>query len=228
MKTNILTIIALACITLFSSCGEQDELSELGYTPKAIGDNSWTKDLPQKDNSNQESEQQTTEFEGINPQDASLAGSIAALFQPTYEGVISVAINDEEALPTTQSVVIRAADANHINFYLKNFTLKTQDPDSGEINETPVGNIVLKNIPLQYDDSEDGVDALFSFEQPIKITAGDDASLNWLGPSLPDIPITLSGAILGELIGIEINIDMTETLGQIIVVGFTNEKDEGE
>lgn len=226
MKTNILTIIALAGIIMISSCCNPEVYTELEYTPDAIGDNSSTKDIKKDGGKDNPSPEEDSEYEGKNPQDPSLVGTMAALFKPTYDGVISVTINGESAVPTENNVVIRAVDANHINFYLKNFTLKTQDPNTGNIDEVPVGSIVLKNIEIERSLSPEDGDALFSFSQPVKLTAGDDKTLQWLGPELPEIPITLNGAVLGELIGIMINIDMTDTLGQIIEVIFSNEQEE--
>jgi hypothetical protein len=82
----------------------------------------------------------------------------------------------------------------------------------------PIGNILLKNLTV----SEDGNS--FTANQTIQITEGDKEGVtSWLGPQLGDVPVVLSATKNGDNMTADIDIDMTNTIGQIIKVSFAPE-----
>lgn len=102
---------------------------------------------------------------------------------------------------------------------LKNFSL------GGFIN---VGNIVVNNVEA----IPCGVVTAIKSAQTIQIAAGDDATVDWMGPALGDVPITLLGELKGNDIKAVLNISFggmaigvqlgegTESLGQLPNAGF--------
>lgn len=92
-------------------------------------------------------------------------------------------------------------------FILKNFMLGS---------DVPVGNMELLELELK--EGENGVKT-FSVDRDIQIAAGDDPSLEWLGPMLGDVPIKLDGKITEDKLYFTIDIDLA-LLGQVIHVTF--------
>lgn len=125
-----------------------------------------------------------------------------------YPEKLYVTVDGETSDPQIADVVVETLDNGNINFTLKNFIL-------GGV--MPVGNIALKNIEV-------AADKTFTFQGGISIEAGDDenyAEEDWLGPTLSmmgDIPLDLSGKFEGDDVLVTIDIDMSETLEQIINV----------
>lgn len=103
-----------------------------------------------------------------------------------------------------------------IKFALNNFVLVTDDGD-----ETPVGNISIENIATT---KADGVTSFF-FEGIITIEDGDDPEVDtWAGPWLGELPTKLSGKMVDEALYVDIYIDASGTLGQVIQVKFGKEE----
>lgn len=137
---------------------------------------------------------------------AQLADKVAG----TYIGDLDVFFVSQ--FPTSKNISIeieKAGDAS-INFYLKNFLLGAGD------DIMPVGNVTLSNIELmQVDDS-----VKFATTQTITLTEGDLEEYvgSWIGPSLGELPVSISGTIVGDSAIIE---PITIPLGVLGTVSVT-------
>ena len=137
--------------------------------------------------------------------------------QTNYDEKLVVTIdgNATDSIPAAITVVDNGNGT--CDFMLKNFKLV-----AGE-NVLPVGNIVLKGVAMK---EQEGVSHI-STQQTIEISAGDDPSVNtddWMGPDLGEVPIVLEGKFSPTALYVNIDIDMSETLEQMInvVVGQSN------
>ena len=129
-----------------------------------------------------------------------------------YYGFLTVTVNGNSADSQITTIrLIKNTDASY-SFALDNFIL-----GAGE-DAMPIGNILLKNLTV----SEDGNS--FTANQTIQITEGDKEGVtSWLGPQLGDVPVVLSATKNGDNMTADIDIDMTNTIGQIIKVSFAPE-----
>ena len=92
---------------------------------------------------------------------------------------------------------------------LKNFMLDSENGPMG------VGNVELKGI-LPYND---GKATLFVTEREVTMTDGDDPSVPvWMASMLPPVNVLLRGKIEGEHLFMNLDIDLMETMGQLIQV----------
>ena len=148
--------------------------------------------------------------------------SVAALCgmaqtQPNYNEKLVVTVNEisTDSIPAAITVVNNGDGT--CDFSLKNFMLT--DGDS----EMAIGNIDLKKVKME---EKDGV-TLISTNQTIEIQPGDDPTIpeeDWWGPILGEVPIILSGKLTSSDLYVNIDIDMSETLEQIINVVVGQEK----
>lgn len=148
--------------------------------------------------------------------------TIHIIEQYTYTNDLSVGISDGENAPifmTPQSndiTLVKEADGSH-TFKLHNFMLGSGPDAEG------VGNIELTNLTKTGN--------VYTAKQNIKITAGDNPNINWMGPQLSemgDIPVDLTATVNENQMTASIAIDMLTTLRQFINVTFaptTNFKD---
>ena len=92
---------------------------------------------------------------------------------------------------------------------LKNFMLDSENGPMG------VGNVELKGVqPYQ-----DGKATLFVTEKEVTITDGDDPNVvYWMAGMLPPVNVLLRGKIEDEHLYMNLDIDLMETLGQLIQV----------
>ena len=129
-----------------------------------------------------------------------------------YSGFLTVTVNGNSADSQITTIrLIKNTDASY-SFALDNFIL-----GAGE-DAMPIGNILLKNLTV----SEDGNS--FTANQTIQITEGNKEGVtSWLGPQLGDVPVVLSATKNGDNMTADIDIDMTNTIGQIIKVSFAPE-----
>lgn len=128
----------------------------------------------------------------------------------TYTDDLVVTINEVSTEPQESSIDFVNHEDGTCDFILKNFCL-------GEGEEVIyVGNIELKNVTLETGDEY----STFDVQQVITIQPGDDASKDWLGPILGQVPIDMQGKINEEQLYCTIDIDMMSTLQQIIKVTF--------
>ncbi|MBQ0019603.1 MAG: hypothetical protein KBT39_03675 [Bacteroidales bacterium] len=117
-----------------------------------------------------------------------------------------VTVNGKTVGPQKTKVLVTVINEDSdFNFTLKNFSL-----GEGE-NAAPVGNINVTGLSLNDDGS-------FAFNDNITIEPGDDDNKTWLGPTLGQIPLVLTGQLISEdHMLVNIDIDM-RIIGQIIGV----------
>ena len=129
-----------------------------------------------------------------------------------YTDNLVVTVNGESSEPQQTTVIFNDNGDGTCNFLLPNFAL-------GEGEEAiPVGNIDIQNIPLS---AADGGLRTFEFKGNITIAAGDDPTKEfWFGPELGVLPLDLKGKVSADKIYVSINLDLMETLEQIVYVQF--------
>ena len=129
----------------------------------------------------------------------------------SYTDALVVNINGQSSAPQQTKINVDEKTDGTYTLSLNDFMLDGM----------PIGNIVLHDITAT---DNDGV---FSFEkkQNITITSGSDDSVDWGGPMLGEVPVDMTGKMTGYKLycNININIDMSATLNQVINVKFGNE-----
>lgn len=131
-----------------------------------------------------------------------------------YKGNLTVSVNGEGSTqPATISIV---ENAGKYNLSILNFML-----GEGE-SVLPVGNIVIENVT----GAVAGNLTTLYVNKNITIQKGnatgiaDDA---WLGPKLGEVPVKMSSSFnTNGFLGVNIDINMMSTLGQVINVTFEN------
>ena len=137
--------------------------------------------------------------------------SVAAM-AAQYTGKLNVSINGE--VVSTQDGVEVTINDNSDGTYtlnLNNFVLQEGNDIYG------VGNINVENLL--------GVKACgftaLGVTRDIQIPAGDLEEIDfWIGPNLGDVPIALTSLFNNTEMAVHIDIDMTATLGKMILVDF--------
>lgn len=145
--------------------------------------------------------------------------AIFSVSAQSYTEDLVVTINGNSSSPITTMVdVVKNADKT-CSFHLKNFML-TNGEGFGAI---PVGNILLEGVTM----TEEGGKYVLATDQQIEITPGShpdvaDGSFSngggWLGPDLGIVPILLKGEMNEEHLWVEIDIDMSESIGDVVNV----------
>ena len=131
-----------------------------------------------------------------------------------YMGNLTVSINGEGSTqPATISIV---ENAGKYNLSILNFML-----GEGE-SVLPVGNIVIENVT----GAVAGNLTTLYVNKNITIQKGNVAGIAddaWLGPMLGEVPVKMSSSFnTNGFLGVNIDIDMVSTLGQVIKVTFEN------
>lgn len=131
-----------------------------------------------------------------------------------YMGNLTVSINGEGSTqPATISIV---ENAGKYNLSILNFML-----GEGE-SVLPVGNIVIENVT----GAVAGNLTTLYVNKNITIQKGNVAGIaddDWLGPMLGEVPVKMSSSFnTNGFLGVNIDIDMVSTLGQVIKVTFEN------
>lgn len=131
-----------------------------------------------------------------------------------YKGNLTVSINGEGSTqPATISIV---ENAGKYNLSILNFML-----GEGE-SVLPVGNIVIENVT----GAVAGNLTTLYVNKNITIQKGNVAGIAddaWLGPMLGEVPVKMSSSFnTNGFLGVNIDIDMVFTLGQVIKVSFEN------
>lgn len=131
-----------------------------------------------------------------------------------YKGNLTVSINGEGSTqPATISIV---ENAGKYNLSILNFMLV-----EGE-SVLPVGNIVIENVT----GAVAGNLTTLYVNKNITIQKGNVAGIAddaWLGPMLGEVPVKMSSSFnTNGFLGVNIDIDMVSTLGQVIKVTFEN------
>ena len=140
-----------------------------------------------------------------------VATVVAMAQTTTYTDNLIVTIDGESTDPQETTIFVEQNTNGTYKLSLNNFTL------GGMIQ---VGNIVLDGITAT---ESNGIKS-FQTSQDIFITAGEGNEEDWLGPMLGAIPVSLIGKMDAERLFCNIDIDMSESLGQIINVVFGEEK----
>lgn len=132
----------------------------------------------------------------------------------TYTDNLIVTINEESTEPMAANITLDEMSDGTYTLSLKNFMLV-----AGE-EKLPVGNITLPGITL----TEGQGCKEFATKQIIAIQPGETgAAEDWIGPMLGDVPIDMQGQLTADKLYCTIDIDMMESLGQIIKVTFGEE-----
>ena len=131
-----------------------------------------------------------------------------------YKGNLTVSINGEGSTqPATISIV---ENAGKYNLSILNFML-----GEGE-SVLPVGNIVIENVT----GAVAGNLTTLYVNKNITIQKGNVAGIaddDWLGQMLGEVPVKMSSSFnTNGFLGVNIDIDMVSTLGQVIKVTFEN------
>ncbi len=137
--------------------------------------------------------------------------------QTNYNEKLVVTIDNvsTDSIPAAITVVDNGDGT--CDFSLKNFMLV-----AGE-SSMPIGNVDLKGVKME---KVDGVSNI-STNQNIVIQPGEDSKYGedeWIGPGLGEVPIVLTGKLTATALYVNIDIDMSESLGQIINVVVGQEK----
>jgi len=126
-----------------------------------------------------------------------------------YYVPITVTVN---GVMSEQTGVITIVENNGLyDLTLKNFMLQTVSGPMG------VGNVDLKGIePYQ-----DGNATLLITKDEVQMTPGDDPNVPaWLASALPPVNVLLRGKVEGDHLRCYLDIDMMESLGQVIQVAI--------
>lgn len=132
-----------------------------------------------------------------------------AAYATDYNVPITVTVND---VTSEQSAVLTVAENGGLyDITLKNFILQSEDGPMG------VGNVELKGIqPYQ-----DGNATLLFSSDEVTITDGDDPSVSvWMASMLPPVKVQLRGKIEGDRLRCYLDIDLMESLSQVIQVAI--------
>lgn len=132
-----------------------------------------------------------------------------AAYATDYNVPITVTVND---VTSEQNAVLTVAENDGLyDITLKNFILQSEDGPMG------VGNVELKGIqPYQ-----DGNATLLFSSDEVTITDGDDPSVSvWMASMLPPVKVLLRGKIEGDHLRCYLDIDLTESLSQVIQVAI--------
>lgn len=130
-----------------------------------------------------------------------------------YVDNLLVVVNGEYSDPQKTTINVSKYEDNTYTLSLQNFMLV-----AGE-DLIPIGNIVLGGMTA----TEDNGTLTFNTAQTIQIQPGTLAGISpeeWWGPMLGDVPIVMSATLYADKMYCEIDIDMQESLGQVINVVF--------
>lgn len=151
---------------------------------------------------------------------------ISSLFaySAVYTGQLSVIVNNTEAdfeyeaLQET-SITLEENEGKY-NFNLKNFILRSEDPESGEVQQLPVGNIAVDGLEA----TEANGYKTIKFNNDVNIAEGDAEALPegyaaWYGPMLGPVPIELVARFNDVALSVNIDIKL-KIMPQAIKVSF--------
>ena len=139
--------------------------------------------------------------------------AVAAVAAHATDYIVPVTVTVNGELMSEQKSTFSVNENNgKYDISLKNFVL--QSAEGG----LPVGNVELKDI-TPYQDGN--ATLLTSPGNLVKITPGDDPNVTyWMAEGLPEVLVNLRGKIEGEHLRCYIDIDLTESLGQVIKVAI--------
>lgn len=144
--------------------------------------------------------------------------AIGAMAQTEYTDDMYVTVNDVTSDPIPATIVVTPQGDNKYTLSLKNFILTSEDGDM------PVGNVEVSDIEAV---DCDGYKSLVKTAD-INITEGDLEDVDfWLGPMIcAEGPITvdINAKMSDTRLYALITIDLTEMLGQSILVTFSEDE----
>lgn len=127
---------------------------------------------------------------------AAFALSSLCMMAEDYSCPLLVVVEGTATPKATQTVSVTPQKDGKYSLTLKNFKMGTQ----------PVGNIEVNDV----DAITCGTTICLSTQQTIQITAGDDASIQWMGPGLGNVPILLKGELNGGTFNAILSISMVD------------------
>lgn len=131
----------------------------------------------------------------------------------TYVDQLAIAVNGNDLQPQQAAIYLTEdITSGAHNLTLPNFVMVAGTE------MMPIGTI---SVDVKTDVTEEAT--TFSANKTVNIKAGDLESIPeayWMGPSLGDVPLSLTGAITTEGFYVVINIDLTLTMQQTVVVTF--------
>lgn len=130
-----------------------------------------------------------------------------------YDDNIVVRVNDMVTDPMSASVKVDRLSNGNINFSLPDFVMVLEGASMY------VGNIDIKDLPI-IDGADERSYELINYNGMLRITEGSDSEQTWIGPLLGFIPLRLKGKLTDDKLYVTIDIDMQESLGQVISVDF--------
>ena len=139
-----------------------------------------------------------------------------------YNEQLVVTVDGQSADPQMAGVTVVDTKDGTINFVLNNFFLSNAETS------IPVGNIAVENLSVT-----PGADGLgyITFDGSITIQPGDMEGVEyWVGPTVGEIPMKLKGKLNESKLYVTIDIDMKESIGQIVYVqlGTDDFKDDSQ
>ena len=127
---------------------------------------------------------------------AAFALSSLCMMAEDYSCPLLVVVEGVDTPKATQTVSVTPQKDGKYSLTLKNFKMGSQ----------PVGNIEVNDV----DAITCGTTICLSTQQTIQITAGDDASIQWMGPGLGNVPILLKGELNGGTFNAILSISMVD------------------
>lgn len=127
---------------------------------------------------------------------AAFALSSLSMMAEDYSCPLLVVVEGGSQPKATQTVSVTQQKDGKYSLSLKNFKM-------GSI---PVGNIEVNDV----DAMTCGTTICLSTQKTIQITAGDDASVQWMGPGLGNVPILLKGELNGSTFNAILSISMVD------------------
>ena len=139
-----------------------------------------------------------------------------------YNEQLVVTVDGQSADPQMAGVTVVDNGDGTINVVLNNFFLSNAETS------IPVGNIAVENLSVT-----PGADGLgyITFDGSITIQPGDMEGVEyWVGPTVGEIPMKLKGKLNESKLYVTIDIDMKESIGQIVYVqlGTDDFKDDSQ
>lgn len=147
----------------------------------------------------------------------------------TYNEKLVVTVNSISTDSIAVPIQITKNENGSCDFLLKNFCLISKEEGSEEADTLGVGTIELKGVAMQ----EEGGITNIQTNQTIAIVPGDDPRISsWLADKeegqeegmLDNVPIVLKGKLSETDLYVNIDIDMTDAIGQLINVVVGQEK----
>ena len=144
-----------------------------------------------------------------------MAVALTAMFATaqtkTYTDELNVTINGTSSAPQQTTINVEAEANGTYTLSLLNFVMA-----NGE-DKIPVGNIVVPAIAV----TESNGIKNFTTKQTVPLTEGDpEIASFWLASMLQEITVDIKGKMTDGSLYCTIDIDLTETMGQVVAVTF--------